>query len=97
MDAVRCLRCGETRWTFRPASLARLLADEQGTDADDVRPWIAASAMMGVHRALLSFSRRRVLEGARHPRLSREVRAQADRAFALLEHGLGDYAVKHRD
>jgi hypothetical protein len=27
MDAVRCLRCGETRWTFRPASLARLLAE----------------------------------------------------------------------
>ena len=78
------------------ASLARLLADEQGADADDVRPWVAASAMMGVHRALLDFSRGRIVEGARHPRLSREVRAQAERAFALLEHGLGDYAVKER-
>jgi hypothetical protein len=27
MDAVRCLQCGETRWTFRPGSLARLLAE----------------------------------------------------------------------
>ena len=27
MDAVRCLRCGETRWTFRPGQLARLLAE----------------------------------------------------------------------
>jgi hypothetical protein len=27
MDAVRCLRCGETRWTFRPGALARLLSE----------------------------------------------------------------------
>ncbi len=27
MDAVRCLRCGTTRWTIRPGSLARLLAE----------------------------------------------------------------------
>lgn len=27
MEAVRCLTCGETRWTFRPGSLARLLAE----------------------------------------------------------------------
>jgi hypothetical protein len=27
MDAVRCLRCGDTRWTFRPESLERLLAE----------------------------------------------------------------------
>jgi hypothetical protein len=27
MEAVRCLRCGETRWTFRPGQLARLLGE----------------------------------------------------------------------
>ena len=27
MDAVRCLRCGETRWSFRPETLARRLAE----------------------------------------------------------------------
>jgi hypothetical protein len=27
MDAVRCLRCGETRWTFLSGTLERLLAD----------------------------------------------------------------------
>ena len=26
MEAVRCLRCGETRWTLRPETLARRLA-----------------------------------------------------------------------
>ena len=33
------------------ASLAALIAEEQG--ADDVGPWVAANALMGVHRALV--------------------------------------------
>jgi hypothetical protein len=44
---------------------------------------------MGVHRALVAFARRRIVEGVRAPRLGREVRAQAEHAFALLEQGLG--------
>jgi hypothetical protein len=27
MDAVRCLHCGATRWSFRPGGLERLLAE----------------------------------------------------------------------
>jgi AcrR family transcriptional regulator len=76
------------------ASLARLLADEERPGADDIGPWVAANAMMGAHRALVHYARRRIVEGARHPRLQREVRAQAERALALLEQGLGGYAVK---
>ena len=49
--------------------------------------------MMGVHRALVPTRAQRVLEGARHPQLARDVRAEAERALALLEHGLGDYAT----
>jgi AcrR family transcriptional regulator len=78
------------------ASLAELIAGEQGAKADGIEPWVAANAMMGVHRALVGYTRRRILEGTRHPALAREVRAQADRAFALLEQGLGRYAVKGR-
>ncbi len=74
------------------ASLARLLADELGADAQDIEPWVAANAMMGVHRALVTYARTRVLEGAGQPRLARDVRAQAEQALALLEHGLGRYA-----
>ena len=76
------------------ASLAALIADERGADPSDVEPWVAANALMGVHRALVQYTRRRVVEGARAPRLPRDVRAQADRAFTLLEQGLGDYAAK---
>ena len=74
-------------------SLAALIAEEQGADPADVAPRVAATAMMGVHRALVDYTRRRVLEDVRHPRLAREVRAQADQALALLERGLGSYAV----
>ena len=78
------------------ALLARLLAEEQGSGANDIEPWVAAHAMMGIHRSLIAYTRRRILEGAPHPRLSRDVRARAERAFTLLEHGLGDYATKHK-
>jgi hypothetical protein len=76
------------------ASLAALLAEEQGAAADDLQPRVAANAMMGVHRALVDYTRRRVVEGARATRLERDVRAQAGRALALLEQGLGGYAIK---
>ena len=56
----------------------------------DVQARVAAGAMIGLHRALVDFSRRRVLEGAREE-LAGEVREQADAALALLERGLGDY------
>jgi len=75
-------------------SLAALLADELGADAADARPWVAANAMMGVHRAVVDYARRRVMEGARHPALSREVRRRAEQALAQLRDGLSDYAVK---
>jgi AcrR family transcriptional regulator len=78
------------------ASLTHLIAEERGGGAGDVEPWVAANALMGVHRALVHHTRRRILDGARHPRLHREVRAQAEAAFALLERGLGDYAVRER-
>jgi AcrR family transcriptional regulator len=72
-------------------SLARLIAEEQGAEPADTRPWVAANAMMGVHRALVELARRRIVEGARGPRVGREVRAEAERAFGLLERGLGGY------
>jgi AcrR family transcriptional regulator len=71
-------------------ALAALLAEGE----DDVTARVAANAMMGVHRALVDFTRGRIVTGARHPELADEVRAQADAALALLERGLGDYGVR---
>jgi AcrR family transcriptional regulator len=76
------------------SSLAALIAEETGAGAADVQPWVAANALMGVHRALVDFSRSRITAGARNPALAREVRAQGKRALRSLEQGLGRYAIK---
>jgi AcrR family transcriptional regulator len=73
-------------------SLAELIADEEG--AGEVEAWVAANALMGVHRVLVDFSRSRVLAGVRQPALADEVRAEAERALGLLERGLGGYAAR---
>jgi AcrR family transcriptional regulator len=77
-------------------SLAGLIAEETGTVPTDVEPWVAANAMMGVHQALIGYTRRRIVEGARPPRLAREVAAQADRALTRLQQGLASYAARER-
>lgn len=76
------------------ASLAELLADETGAEPGDPEPWVAAAAIMGVHQALITYARGRVLEGAKAPELSRELRVRADRAVSLLAAGLEAYAIK---
>jgi len=75
-------------------SLAELLRRETGRRDDDLEPWVVANALMGVHRALVHFTRRRILEGARNPGLSRAVRAQAKQSLAALEDGLGAYGTR---
>jgi AcrR family transcriptional regulator len=75
-------------------SLSALIADETGADAEDVEPRVAANALMGVHGALVDYTRRRVLAGARNPRLAREVRTQGTRALEALERGLADYGAR---
>jgi AcrR family transcriptional regulator len=74
-------------------SLAALIAEEVGAKSDDRTPWVVANALMGVHRATVAFARRQILDGVRNPTLVRRVRAQARRALAALDEGLGDYAV----
>jgi AcrR family transcriptional regulator len=72
------------------AALAALIAEETRARPDDIAPWVAANAMIGLHKALVDYVRRRVLAGERNrARLARELRAQAMQAVALLEHGLG--------
>ena len=74
--------------------LAELLAAETGAAADDVTARTAANALLGVQRALVDHVRRRVLADDEPARLADDVRELARGAFALLEHGLDDYAAK---
>jgi AcrR family transcriptional regulator len=75
------------------ASLAALIASEPGAGGD-VEAWVAASAMIGAHRALVDHARGRIVEGAEPKAVAREVRARGKAALALLERGLGGYAIK---
>ena len=75
-------------------ALAALLAAETDASDQDLRPQIAANALIGVQRALVDYTRRRVLADEAPARLAADVRGLGQRAFALLEHGLGDYAPK---
>jgi hypothetical protein len=78
-------------------ALAESLAAEtggSGEPGEDVAARVAANALMGVHRALIDHTRRRVLADDAPDRLGADVRRLGKDAFRLLERGLGDYAVK---
>ena len=75
-------------------ALAALLAEETGARPDAIEPRVAAEALIGVHRALVGYARREMLAGRGPQALGRDVRERGRRAVALLEGGLGGYAVK---
>lgn len=68
-------------------ALAGVIAAETGAPEGDVRPWVTANALIGVHRSLVDYVRGRILAGARNPALSRDVRAQAEAALAAVAAG----------
>lgn len=78
------------RYTLR---LAQLLAEETGSDPNDVEPLAIASALIGAHRAIVDRTRRLVLRGVHGAALAAEVKILIRRAYARLERGLGDYGV----
>jgi AcrR family transcriptional regulator len=75
-------------------ALANLLAEETGARPDDLTPWVAANALVGLHRALLDHVRRQALAGRSTQSLARSLRQRGQQAVEQLELGFGDYAVK---
>jgi AcrR family transcriptional regulator len=74
------------------ARTAAALADRLAADTGELDAQVAANALIGVQRALVGYTRRRVLAEERPAGLAADVRALGERAFALLEDGLGGYA-----
>jgi AcrR family transcriptional regulator len=78
-------------------TLAQLIADGTGARAGDLRPYVVANALIGVHRALIAYVRERLEAGATdRRRLARQVRQRGEKALALLADGLDDYAPKRQ-
>jgi AcrR family transcriptional regulator len=76
-------------------ALTRLISDEVHASAGDLRPFVTASALIGVHRALIGYVREQ-LETAPfdRARVARDVRRRGQAALELLRDGIGDYAPK---
>ena len=70
-------------------TLASFIAEERGMAADDVEPWVIANALIGLHRALISYTHRQALAGASNRRIARNLISQGERALTVIEHGIG--------
>jgi AcrR family transcriptional regulator len=68
--------------------------EEEGIDPRDAR--IAASLLISVHRQFFRAARVQALAGKHGPAASRRLRSDLERAYALLEHGLGGLGVHER-
>ena len=76
------------------ATFAQALTDaleEEGIDPRDAR--IAASLLISVHRHFFRTARMQALEGKHGPAAARRLRNDLERAYSLLEHGLGGLGV----
>jgi AcrR family transcriptional regulator len=68
-------------------ALAETIQEELGVDERDAR--IAAGLLVSVHRQLFRAARKQALAGRHGPAAVRRLRADLDRAYQFLEHGLG--------
>jgi AcrR family transcriptional regulator len=76
------------------ARLAALIAHETGAPADDPTAATAAGALMSAQRAIVAYVHARAGAGERGPKLASSTRREGRKAFALLEQGLGGFAVR---
>jgi AcrR family transcriptional regulator len=95
IDASRRLQSREREVVARATdALAEVIAAETGNREHAVEPWTVAGSLFCVQRALVRHVRARARAGRRGAGLAADARAQAKRAFALLERGLADYPTK---
>lgn len=74
-------------------SLATLMARED-PESGEVVAWIAANAMIGMHRALVDYARTRLLASPGSRTIARDVRRRGEAALSVLDRGLGGLAIK---
>jgi AcrR family transcriptional regulator len=76
-------------------ALAELIAAETSASPTDLRPYTAANALIGVHRALIAYVHHSVANGTPdRRRLARDVLSRGKAALGVLADGLSGYAPK---
>jgi AcrR family transcriptional regulator len=83
-------------WEEESGVLGPVLAEEAGEPADDLTPVVVARALAWTHRLTFRAAFRRLLAGEDQRAVAADLRAQADRAYDLLEAGLAGYGVRER-
>ncbi|MEV4295745.1 TetR/AcrR family transcriptional regulator [Microbispora rosea] len=78
----------------REARLARTLADETDADPDDLTPWLVSAQICAVVRALTRHFAMRQMAGEHAALIRADIREHAERAFDLLERGIGGYCPR---
>ncbi len=68
--------------------LTESIRDELGVDERDAR--VAAGLIVSIHRQLFLAARKQALEGKHGAAAARRLRADLERAYQFLEHGLGE-------
>jgi len=77
------------------AALATAIAGELGVDERDAR--IAAGVLVSAHWHHFRNARAQALKGRHGSAAARRLRGDLERAYALLEHGLGEFERAHAD
>jgi AcrR family transcriptional regulator len=75
--------------------LTETLQTELAVDERDAR--IAAGLLVSIHRQLFRAARKQALAGKHGPAAARRLRADLDRAYHLLEHGLSELERPSQD
>ena len=73
------------------ANLAATIAEETGAGPDDLTPQLVADQILSATRLLTRHAVRRKTAGEHWPEIWADTRAQAARAFDLMESGIGGY------
>ncbi|MGC5016371.1 TetR/AcrR family transcriptional regulator [Streptosporangium sp. DT93] len=79
----------------RERALAATLADEVGAGPGDLTPALVAAQVSAVVDRLVTHAVERMLAGETVDAIAPGLRRQAERAFEMLESGIGDYGARH--
>jgi AcrR family transcriptional regulator len=78
-------------WEQEAALLAPVVAEAAGEPEDSISAGAAARALAWTHRLVLKTGHRRLMAGEDPATVAADLRAEAQRAYDLLEGGLGGY------